>query len=123
MKKLFFIPFVLGVFAFSSCGDSEGGKASEIKVSDIDSECGCVEAMDIVMNEMIESLGGKKINEFSEDDLKALEEKNKPLEDKAEEIKKHCKEKFPNIKRPEEIKNCPAVEKLKKTMEKMMAQY
>jgi len=114
MKKLFLSVFVLGALALTSCGD----KAEDINVSDIDSECGCVESMNIVMNEMIEAIDGKKISDMSDEDKKALEEKTKPLSDKAEEIQKHCDKKFPKVDF-EEIKDCAAVEEFKKTMGKL----
>lgn len=113
MKKLFLSLFVLGTFALSSCGD----KAEDINVADIDSECGCVESMNIVMNEMIEAIDGKKISDMSDEEKKAFEEKTKPLTDKAEEIQKHCDKKFPKTNY-QEIKDCAAVEEFKKTMEK-----
>ena len=70
------------------------------------------------MKEMIGLLDGKKPADMSEEDMKAMEEKAKPLEKKIEEIKEHCEKKFPKLK-PEDIKDCPAVEELKKTMEGM----
>lgn len=113
MKKLFLSLFVLGTFALSSCGD----KAEDINVADIDSECGCVESMNIVMNEMIEAIDGKKYPTCQMRRKKAFEEKTKPLTDKAEEIQKHCDKKFPKTNY-QEIKDCAAVEEFKKTMEK-----
>ncbi|MBM3160372.1 MAG: hypothetical protein FJY17_01850 [Bacteroidetes bacterium] len=113
MKKYLLSLFMLSSLAISSCGD----KAEDINVADIDSECGCVESMNIVLNEMIEAIDGKKISEMSDEDEKAFKEKIKPLKDKVEEITKHCNKKFPNVKY-DKIKDCAAVEELKKTIEK-----
>ncbi len=113
MKKLFLNLFVLGVFAFSSCGDSEkeekGSSASEIKVSEINSACGCVEAWNLVLKEGVEKLEGKKKSELSPEENDAFKEKTKHLKDKFEEIYKHCDKKFPGLK-IEELKDCAAVE-------------
>lgn len=93
-------------------------KAEDINLSDIDSECSCVESTNIVKNEMIEAIDGKKISDMSDEEKKAFKEKTKPLRDKAEEIEEHCDKKFPKTDY-EEIKDCDAVEEFKKTMEKM----
>jgi len=148
MKKLLLRVFLVSTLGLSSCGDSDGdsdkekgssasnikvselnsdsdgdsdkekgSSASNIKVSELNSECGCVESMNIVLNEMIEAIDGKKISEMSDEDKKAFKEKTKPLKDKVEEITKHCNKKFPNVKY-DKIKDCAAVEELKKTIEK-----
>ncbi|MEY3085699.1 MAG: hypothetical protein RL037_1879 [Bacteroidota bacterium] len=114
MKKVFLSLLVLSSLTLSSCSD----KAEDLKVADIDSECGCVESMNIVMKEMIGLLDGKKPADMSEEDMKAMEEKAKPLEKKIKEIEDHCEKKFPKLKL-EDIKDCPAVEELKKTMKGM----
>ena len=114
MKKIFLSLLVLSSLALSSCSD----KAEDLKVADIDSECGCVESMNIVMKEMIGLLDGKKLADMSDEDKKAMEEKANTLEKKMEEIGEHCDKKFPKSKL-EDIKDCPAVEEFKKTMKKM----
>lgn len=117
MKKVFLSLLVLSSLTLSSCGGAE--KAADLKVADIDSECGCVEAANVVMNEMIGLFDGKKPADMSDEDKKAIEEKAKPLEKKFKEIEEHCDKKFPKVKDFKDVKDCDAVEELKKTMGKM----
>lgn len=115
MKKLFLSVFVLGALALSSCGDSDKEKsssASNIKVSEINTECECIEAANSLMKELLSMMDGKKPSELSEDEVSKLKEKAKPLKEKSDEIKKHCNDKFPNLfpYNVEKVKNCAALE-------------
>lgn len=79
MTKLFLRLLFLGTLILSSCKEN----AEDINVAEIDSECGCVESMNIVLKEFLEVKGDKKMLDMSMEERKTYSEKIGPLADKA----------------------------------------
>lgn len=104
MKKILFSVALCATLF--SCGKS----AEDLNVDDIKSECDCIEFATIVLEEMVELKESVGDGEPSEDQEKQYES----LENKANEIKKKCKE----MDR-QKMKECDGYDKMEELAEKV----
>jgi len=88
MKKLVFV-FAVGALTLTSCG---GGakKAADIKVADIKDACGCMDAMNVVADEVLAAIEPFETEDALEADEAALKSVE-ALEDKFGEVEDHCR--------------------------------
>jgi len=112
MKKLFF-PFSVAVaVTLSSCGGDKPNKADDIKTSDLKSACDCVDAMEVILDEMA-VIVNKEAADMKEEDKKEAEKLGK----KIQEISAHCQKEF----KKEDAEKCSNAESLKKKGEEVMS--
>ncbi|MCB9189847.1 MAG: hypothetical protein H6599_11280 [Flavobacteriales bacterium] len=117
MKKVLLSLGVVATLAMTSCG---GGSAEDIKVEDLKDACGCVDAMNVVADDVLATVDKFDSEEELEKDEEAVK-KIDALEEKFEEIEDHCKDKL-EVKKSD-IEACDGfktfVEKMEKIEEKL----
>jgi hypothetical protein len=109
MRKIVITLLVAASMLALSCG-SKGTSSADINVKELNTACECVDAMEVVFDEMLTLIDGK-----TEDAIEAdaeLDKKVSALEEKYDEIESHCikdkqmsradAEACPNFKRAKE---------------------
>lgn len=117
MKKIVLSLSVIAALAVTSCG---GGSAEDIKVEDLKDACGCVDAMNVVADEVITVIDKFDSEEELEKDEEAMK-KIDALEDKFEEIEDYCEDEL-KLKKSD-AEECESfksfIEKMEKIEEKL----
>lgn len=110
MKKLiiFISSAILVSIIIVSCGAQKPKKAEDIDVSKLKTVCDFVDAVEIVVDEIIVLKGDRDWESFTEEDIAEIEKLVKILE----EIDEIAEKKFTN----DEAKSCPSYERVKSKM-------
>ena len=85
-------------------------KPEDIKLSELESTCDYVDAIEICVDAAIEMMGDKEFEDLSEEEKEYLE----VIEDKLEDIERAGSKKFTES----EVKECPNFERVKEKVEK-----
>ena len=105
MKKLL-LSLTLGTtLLLASCGGET--EAADIKTDDLKSACDCVDAMNTIADRMLELL--------DEEESKEVEEEYEKLEEKMNEVGKHCTTEF----KKEDAEECDGYEEIGEKMRKV----
>lgn len=85
-------------------------KPEDIKLSELETTCDYVDAIEICVDAAIEMMGDKEFEDLSEEEKEYLE----VIEDKLEDIERAGSKKFTES----EVKECPNFERVKEKIEK-----
>ena len=94
--------FIFISLYLTSCNSYLGKKLSkqtskDINVEKIESICDCVDAYQIITNELLDVVGSldkESYEKLSEERKKSIEEKIDPIQEKGGEVERHCKRNF-----------------------------
>jgi hypothetical protein len=114
MRKSVLSLVAVVALSITSCG-SNSKSAADINVSELDSACGCVDAMEVVFDEMLSLIDGKTEEQIDSDE--DIKKQVKSLEDIYEKIEDRCMDEL-NFSR-EEAEACPNFNKAKEKMDKI----
>ena len=108
MKRILSIA-VIAAF-MTSCGAKT---ADDVNVDDIKTACDCIDAMDVIANDMLSYIGEKSEKEMKDDE--ALNSKF----DKLREVEKKCRKDF----KKEDAEKCDGYSDFEETMNKFAEKF